>query len=139
VALQPGDLVVADNGDGYRASVASAPHQQAHMVLRVRPATCPLETAAGAAFEVVPWRRTPGPAMREWPGWCAWQHQRSTIRLLAAQLPPAAAATARRRGRHKAQKKGRTPSATACLRADWVRLVTRLAATAGPRVDVLRL
>ena len=46
---------------------------------------------------------------------------------------------ARRRVRHKAQKKGRTPSATACLRADWVRLVTTLAATAGPRVDVLRL
>ena len=108
-------------------------------MLRVTPATFPLETAAGETFEVVPWLRTPGPATREWHGWCAWQHQRYAVRLLAAQLPPAAAAIARRRVRHKAQKKGRTPSATAFLLADWVLLVTTLAATAWPLVDVLRL
>lgn len=112
-ALQPGDIAVADNGDGYRASVASATRQQADVVLRVTPATCPLETAAGEAFEVVPWLRTPGQAMREWQGWCAWEHQRYAVRLLAAQLPPAAAAIARQRVRRKAQTKGRTPSATA--------------------------
>jgi hypothetical protein len=138
-ALQPGDIAVADNGYGYRASVASATRQQADVVLRVTPATFPLETAAGAAFEVVPWLRTPGQAMREWQGWCAWEHQRYAIRLLAAQLPPAAAAIARQRVRRKAQKKGRTPSATAFLLADWVLLATTLAATAWPLVDVLRL
>src|SRR5215472_1626451 len=45
-ALQPGDIVVADNGYGYRPSVASAVQQHAHVVLRVMPATFPLETAA---------------------------------------------------------------------------------------------
>jgi hypothetical protein len=60
--LQPGDIAVADNGYGYRTSVASATRQQADVVLRVTPATFPLETAAGAAFEVVPWLRTPGQA-----------------------------------------------------------------------------
>ena len=139
VALQPGDIAVADNGYGDRASVASATHQQAPIVLRVTPATCPLATAAGEAFEVVPWLRTPGPATRAWHGGCAWQHQHYAVRLLAAELPPAAAAIARRRVRHKAHKKGRTPSATALLRADGVRLVTTLAATAWPLGDVLRL
>jgi hypothetical protein len=138
-ALQSGDIAVADNGYGYRTSVASATRQQADVVLRVTPATFPLETAAGEAFEVVPWLRTPGQATREWHGWCAWEHQRYAVRLLAAQLPPAAAAIARRRVRRKAQKKGRTPSATALLLADWVLLVTTLAATAWPLVDVLRL
>jgi hypothetical protein len=111
--LQPGDIAVADNGYGDRTSVASATRQQADVVLRVTPATFPLETAAGEAFEVVPWLRTPGQATREWHGWCAWEHQRYAVRLLAAQLPPAAAAIARRRVRRQAQKKGRTPSATA--------------------------
>ncbi|RPJ19988.1 MAG: hypothetical protein EHM35_20070, partial [Planctomycetaceae bacterium] len=138
-ALQPGDIAVADNGYGYRMSVASATHQQADVVLRVTPATFPLETAAGEAFEVIPWLRTPGPAIREWHGWCAWEHQRYAVRLLAAQLPPAAAAIARRRVRHKAQTKGRMPSATALLLADWVLLVTTLAAPAWPLGDVLRL
>jgi hypothetical protein len=138
-ALQPGDIAVADNGYGYRLSVASATRQQADVVLRVTPATFPLETAAGAAFAVAPWLRTPGQATREWHGWCVWEHQRYAVRLLAAQLPPAAAAIARRRVRRKAQKKGRMPSATALLLADWVLLVTTLAATAWPLGDVLRL
>jgi len=138
-ALQPGDIAVADNGYGDRRRVASATRQQADVGRRVTPATVPLETAAGAAFEVVPWWRTPGQATREWHGWCAWEHQRAAVRLLTAQLPPAAAAIARRRVRRKAHKKGRTPSATALLWADGVRLVTTLAATAWPLVAVLRL
>ncbi len=113
VALQPGDLAVADHGAGDRASVASATHPQAHSVLRGTPATFPLDTVAGEAFEVVPWLQPPGPATRAWHGWCAWQHQRDAVRLLAAELPPAAAAIARRRVRHQAQTQGRTPSATA--------------------------
>ena len=66
VALQPGDIAVADHGDGDRLSVASATRQQADVVLRVTPATCPRATAAGEAFEVVPWRRTPGHAGMAW-------------------------------------------------------------------------
>ncbi len=139
LALQSGDIAVADNGYGYRTSVASATRQQADVVRRVTPATFPLETAAGEAFAVGPWLRTPGQATREWHGWGAWEHQRDAVRLLAAQLPPAAAAIARRRVRRTAHKQGRTPSATALLRADWVLLVTTLAATAWPLVDVRRL
>jgi hypothetical protein len=76
LALQPGDRAVADHGDGDRPSVARATRQQADVVRRVTPATCPLETAAGEAFEVWPGLRTPGPATREWHGWWAGEHQR---------------------------------------------------------------
>jgi hypothetical protein len=81
---QPGDIAVADHGYGYRTSVASAVRQQADVVLRITPATFPLETAAGTAFAAVPWLRTPGPATREWHGWCPYEHQRSAVRRLAA-------------------------------------------------------
>ena len=108
------------------------------MVQRVTPATGPLETAAGEAFEGVPWLRTPGPATRAGPGWCAWPPQHAAVRLVAAERPPAAAAIARRRVRHTVQQPGRPPSATACLLAAWGRRVTPLAATAWPLGDVLR-
>jgi hypothetical protein len=139
LALQPGDIAVADNGYGYRTSVATAVRQQADVVLRVTPTTFPLETAAGEAFAVLAWLRAPGHPTREWAGWCTWEHQHYAVRLLAAQLPPGAAEVARRRVRRKAQKKGRTPSATALLLADWVLLVTTLAATAWSLAEVLRL
>ena len=44
---QPGDIAVADNGYGYRTSIATAVRQQADVVLRITPATFPLVTAAG--------------------------------------------------------------------------------------------
>ena len=40
-ALRPGDIAVADNGYGYRASVAAAVGQRADVVLRITPATFP--------------------------------------------------------------------------------------------------
>jgi hypothetical protein len=42
---QAGDVIVADRGYGYRRSVALAVRQQADVVLRIHPATFPLETA----------------------------------------------------------------------------------------------
>jgi hypothetical protein len=138
-ALRPGDIAVADNGYGYRTSVATAVRQQADVVLRVTPATFPVVTATDEIYDVIAWLRTPGAPTREWRGWCAWEQQRYPVRLLAAQLPPAAAEAARRRVRRKAQKKGRTPSATALLLADWVLLITTLAASVWPLAAVLRL
>jgi hypothetical protein len=85
-ALQPGDIAVADTGDGDRASVASATHQQAHMVLRVTPATFPLETAVGEAFEVVPWLRTPGPATVR-ALLMAWAWPEAAMAMIRTHLP----------------------------------------------------
>ena len=84
-ALRPGDIAVADNGYGYRASVAAAAGQRADVVLRIPPATLPLETAAEQPFDVLAWLRPAGSA-REWHGWCRWERQRYGVRLLAPRL-----------------------------------------------------
>ena len=89
-------------------------------MVRSTPATFPVVTTTDEPYDVVAWLRTPGDPTREWHGWCIWDQQHDPVRLVAAHLPPAAAEAARRRIRRKAQTKGRRPSATALLLADWV-------------------
>jgi hypothetical protein len=138
--LQPGDIVVADNGYGYRRSVATVRKQQAHVVIRVRPATFPFEQADGQVVDVVAQLRKRGPSVRAWAGWCtAADSERYQVRLIAAKLPPAEAAAARRRARQNARDHGRTIQATTLLVAGWVLLITTLPPTAWDATEVLRL
>jgi hypothetical protein len=69
---QAGDVIVADRGDGYRRSVATAGRQQADVVGRLHPAPLPLETEAGQPWHGLRWLRQRGSASREWRGWCGW-------------------------------------------------------------------
>ena len=75
---------------------------------------------------------------QEWHGWCVQDGQRYAIRVLAARLPPEAAARARQRTTQQAQKHGRTPSAVTVALAEWVIVVTTLSAD-WTLQDVLRL
>lgn len=134
---QAGDVIVADRGYGYRRSVATAVRQQADVVVRMHPATFPLETEAGQLFKVLRWLRQRGGASREWPGWCRWAGQRYPVRLIAAKLDPTATQRARRRARRKAQKAGRTITAPTLAVAGWVLLITTLAAGTWSTADVL--
>jgi hypothetical protein len=136
--LRPGDIAVVDNGYGYRASVASAVHQGADVVLRITPATFPVETATGEACDLPAWLGQGSAAQQEWQGWCVHDEQRYAIRVLAARLPPEAAARARQRKYQQAQKHGRTPSTPTVALADWVLVATTLAAD-WSLPDVLRL
>src|SRR5215831_13291471 len=123
---QAGNLIVADNGYGYRRSVAWAVQQQADVVVRMYPATFPLETDAGQPFNVLRWLRQPGRAAREWRGWCRWQQQRYRVRLIAAKFDAQTTQRARCRRRRKAQKAGRTITAPTLLVAGWLLLITTL-------------
>ena len=125
-AWQAGDVLVADNGYGYRRSVAVARQQQADVIVRMHPATFPLETEAGTPFNVLRWLRHRDGPEREWHGWCRWEGQRYAVRLVAAKLDPAAAQRARRRRRRKAQKAGRTITASTLAVAGWLLLITTL-------------
>jgi hypothetical protein len=136
--LRPGDIAVVDNGYGYRASVAIAVGQGADVVLRITPATFPVETATSQVFDLPAWLGQGGAAQQEWQGWCVHDTQRYAVRVLAARLPPEAAARARQRKYQQAQKHGRTPSATTVALADWVLVATTLAAD-WSLTDVLRL
>jgi hypothetical protein len=134
---QVGDVIVADNGYGYRRSVAWAVQQHADIVVRMYPATFPLETEAGQPFNVLRWLRQAGSPEREWCGWCQWQGQRYRVRLIATKLDAAATQRARRRRRRKAQKAGRTITAPTLMVAGWLLLVTTLEATLWSAADVL--
>jgi Transposase DDE domain len=136
---QAGDVLVADGGYGYRRSVAWAAEQQADVVVRIHPATFPLESEAGQPCNVWRWLRQKGPKERQWVGWCRWQGQRYRVRLMAAKLDAAATPRARRRHRRKAQKAGRTVGAATLAVAGWVVLITTLAAATWAVADVLAL
>lgn len=73
---RPGDSVVADNGYGYRSSVATAVSQQADVVLRLTPATFPVETVAGPSFALSEWLQQGSAAQQEWQGWWGHDEQR---------------------------------------------------------------
>lgn len=134
---QAGDVLVADNGYGYRRSVAWAVQQRADIVVRMYPATFPLATDAGQPFNVLRWLRQRGSPEREWQGWCQWQGQRYRVRLIATKLDAPATQRARRRRRRKAQKAGRTITAPTLAVAGWLLLITTLEATTWSAADVL--
>jgi hypothetical protein len=138
--MQAGDSIVADNGYGYRRSVALARKQQGEVVIRIRPSTFPFEQANGMRMDVVAQLRKRGPAVREWRGWCTDDDgERYRVRLIAAKLPPQEAAAARRRVRKQAQKRGRCAQPETVLVAGWVLLITTLDGPGWPPADVLRL
>ena len=136
---QAGEVIVADRGYGYRRSVATALRQQADVVVRIHPATFPLETEGGQPVNVLRWLRQRGGAEREWHGWCRWVGQRYPVRLVATKLDPTATRRARRRTRRNAQQAGRTLTAPTLAVAGWLLLITTLDARTWSTADVLTL
>jgi Transposase DDE domain len=136
---QPGEVIVGDRGYGYRRSVALAVRQHADVILRIHPATFPLETEAGAPFAVLRWLRQRGDTTRDWHGWCRWQGCRYRVRLVAVKLDPAVARQARRRQRRKAQKAGRRLTAPTRAVAGWVLVITTLEAATWSAAAILAL
>ena len=134
---QAGAVIVADRGYGYRRSVAIAVRQQADVVVRIHPATFPLETDAEQPFPMLRWLRQRGSPEREWRGWCRWQGQRYRVRLLAAKLDATATQAARRRQRRKAQQSGRTLTTPTLAVAGWLLLITTLDTATWAAADVL--
>jgi hypothetical protein len=111
--------------------------QRADIVVRIPPATFPLETDTGPPFNVLRWLRQGGTPEREEVGWCRWQGQRYHVRRLAAKLEAQATQRARRRKHRTAQKAGRTITAPTLAVAGWLLLITTLEATTWPAADVL--
>ena len=132
-----GEVIVADRGYGYRRSVATAVRQQADVIVRIHPATFPLETEGEQPFNVLGWLRQGRDSTQEWHGWCRWAGQRYPVRLVATKLDPIATRRARRRTRRKAQKAGRRITAPTLAVAGWLLLITTLDATIWAMADVL--
>jgi hypothetical protein len=106
--LKPGDIAVVDGGYGYRRSVAHAESWGADVVLRMHPATLPLEDADGHPFDVMALlRQRKGSPVQEHTLFCWYDGERYTVRLVMAKLPPAEARAARRRKQQAAKKRGK--------------------------------
>lgn len=133
------DIIIADGGYGFRRSVAIVRAQQADLVVRIHPATCPLDDGHGQRFDVLAWLRQPGTGTQSWVGWCGWQGQRYPVRLIAAPLPAAHATRAYQRKRRKATKRGRRPASSTRLLAGWLLLLTTLPEADWSTAAVLQL
>jgi hypothetical protein len=132
-----GDVIVAENGSGYRRSGAWAGQQQADIIVRLPPATCPRETAAGEPLNVWRWLRQRGHSAGAWQRWCRWPQQRYRVRLIAAKCAAQTAQRARVRRRRKAPKAGRASTAPPLLVAGWLLRSTPLEAVTGSAADGL--
>ncbi len=138
--IHPGDIVVADNGYGYRTSVATVRKQQAHLITRIRPSTFPVTLTDGSVLDLVPQLRKRGATVREWTGWCQdAAGEQYAVRLIAAKLPPQAAAVARKRARRTAQKHGRRLQPDTLEIAGWVLVLTTLVDVRWTAAEVLTL
>jgi Transposase DDE domain len=124
--LLPGDIVVGDSGYGYRKHVAYARQKQADVVLRVCPATFPLEQHDGQPFDASAWLLTQHATLLEWQGFCRIHGRRYRVRLLASKLPSDKVAAVRKRKRRKAQKAGRKITSRTLQLAAWLLLITTL-------------
>jgi hypothetical protein len=137
--LQAGDVVVADNGYGYRRSIATVTQQGAEGIFRITPATFPLQDGAEQAIDVAAWLKQTGEAVRSLACWCVYQGQCYAVRLIALQLPHEAAQAARERKSKKACKDGRTISGATLFFAGWILLITTLPAADWSAQEVLHL
>ncbi len=137
--LHPGDIVVADNGYGYRRSVAVAHGQHADVVLHITPDTFPLEDSTQQPLAVLDWLRTPGDSMRSQVCWCCWEGQRYQVRLVALALSATAAERARKNKREQARSRGKRVSEQTLFLAGWVLLITTLPASEWSASEVLQL
>lgn len=138
--IEPGDILVADAGYGYRRNLAYVTDAQADVVLRFSPNTFPLEHSDGSPKDVVAWLQAADPGvLQEWSGFCRWKGKRYHVRVVAAALPPTQAEQARRRCWEKAKRKGRNVQAATLLAAGWILVLTTLEAQEWAAVDVLRL
>lgn len=106
-------------------------------MVRIHPATFPLETETGQPGNGLRWLRQRGGSEREWHGWCRWAGPRYPVRLVAATLDPTATRRARRRAGRQAHKAGRPITAPPLAVAGWLLRITTLDAGTWSTADVL--
>jgi hypothetical protein len=138
-ALRPGEIVVADNGYGYRSNVAYAQSQQAYVVLYFTPSTFPVEDHYGKPIAILAWLRGKGASCRSRVCWCQWKGQRYQVRLVALKLAAEVARRRREEKRRHAREKGKKVSATTLYLAGWILVVTTLPEQAWSAQEVLCL
>jgi hypothetical protein len=124
--LQRFDLLIADRGYGYRKNIAYAYQQQAFVVLRFAPSTCPLVDRRGQPLDVVKWLKHVKRGIHCRNAWCVYEGKKYHVRIIASALPPEKAAEARKRREQEAKKKGKQLQPDTLFLVGWRLLITNL-------------
>ena len=137
--VEPGDIVVADRGYGYRRNLAPVLRARADVVLRIHLQTFPFVTKEGKPLDLARWVGTGRKRVRERQVMCRVGQAVHTVRVLAVRLSPKATERAQFRARKKAATKGRKAQARTLKMAGWMLLVTTLKREEWPTDRVLEL
>ncbi len=124
--LQRFDLLIADRGYGYRKNIAYAYKQQAYVILRFVPSTCPLLDRYGQPLDVVKWLKQVKKGKHCRNAWCIHEGKKYHVRIIASALPPEKAAEARKKREQEAKKKGKQLQPDTLFLVGWTLLITNL-------------
>ena len=124
--LQCFDLLIADRGYGYRKNIAYAYKQQAYVILRFVPSTCPLLDRYGQPLDVVAWLKQVKKGKHCRNAWCIHEGKKYHVRIIASALPPEKAAEARKKREKEAKKKGKQLQPDTLFLVGWTLLITNL-------------
>lgn len=124
--LQRFDLLIADRGYGYRKNIAYAYQQQAYVILRFVPSTCPLLDRHGQPLDIVKWLKQVKKGKHCRNAWCVYEGKKYHVRIIASALPPEKAAEARKKREQEAKKKGKELQPDTLFLVGWSLLLTNL-------------
>jgi Transposase DDE domain len=124
--LQRIDLLIADRGYGYRKNIAYAYQQQAYVILRFVPSTCPLLDRYGQPLDIVAWLKQVKKGKHCRNAWCIHEGKKYHVRIVASALPPEKAAEARKKREQEAKKKGKQLQPDTLFLVGWTLLITNL-------------
>jgi hypothetical protein len=124
--LQRIDLLIADRGYGYRKNIAYAYQQQAYVILRFVPSTCPLLDRYDQPLDIVAWLKQVKKGKHCRNAWCIHEGKKYHVRIVASALPPEKAAEARKKREQEAKKKGKQIQPDTLFLVGWTLLITNL-------------
>jgi len=124
--LQRFDILIADRGYGYRKNIAYVYQQQAYVILRFVPSTCPLLDRYDQPLDVVAWLKQVKRGIHCRNAWCMYEGKKYHVRIIASALPPEKAAEARKKREQEAKKKGKQLQLDTLFLVGWTLLTTNL-------------
>jgi len=124
--LQRFDILIADRGYGYRKNISYAYQQQAYVILRFVPSTCPLLDRYDQPLDVVAWLKQVKRGIHCRNAWCMYEGKKYHVRIIASALPPEKAAEARKKREQEAKKKGKQLQLDTLFLVGWTLLTTNL-------------
>ena len=139
-SFSPGEIVLGDRGYAHRAGAAFVLQQGGHVALRINWQNFPLISAAGEPLDIVACMDVLSAGeIGDWQVAFAHRKEHYPMRLVAIPKSDEAAEKERKRIRHEAQRKNKTPDPRSLKAAGFISVITDLTADALPCHEALEL